>query len=76
MGGNFLGAARKRNREDHRKLELILGGTGTSDGLGEGNTAQDFEFPFVRFEDIVVATEISQKHVRLDREVLAKFTRY
>ncbi|KAG2636656.1 hypothetical protein PVAP13_2NG075306 [Panicum virgatum] len=49
--------ARKRNREDHRKLELILGGTGTSDGLGEGNTAQDFEFPFVRFEDIVVATD-------------------
>ena len=57
MGGNFLGAARKRNREDHRKLEFILGGTGTSDGLGEGNTAQDFEFPFVRFEDIVVATD-------------------
>jgi len=57
MGNTFLGAARKRNREDHKKLGLILGGTGTSDGLGEGNTAQDFEFPFVRFEDIVAATD-------------------
>jgi hypothetical protein len=49
--------ARKRNREDHKKLGLILGGTNTSDGLGEENTAQDFEFPFVRFEDIVAATD-------------------
>ncbi|KAF8700652.1 hypothetical protein HU200_033998 [Digitaria exilis] len=30
--------------------------SGASDGLGEGNSAQDFEFPFVRFEDIVAAT--------------------
>lgn len=52
----FGGAARRRNREDHKKLDLILGGTGASDGLGEGDTAQDFEFPFVRFEDIVAAT--------------------
>jgi hypothetical protein len=57
MGDKFLGAARKRNREDHKKLGLILGGTNTSDGLGEENTAQDFEFPFVRFEDIVAATD-------------------
>ncbi|CAL5082736.1 unnamed protein product [Urochloa decumbens] len=53
----FKFQARRRIREDHRKLGLILGGTGTSDGLGEGNTAQDFEFPFVRFEDIVAATD-------------------
>ncbi|CAL5086956.1 unnamed protein product [Urochloa decumbens] len=53
----FKFQARRRIREDHKKLGLILGGTGTSDGLGEGNTAQDFEFPFVRFEDIVAATD-------------------
>ncbi|CAL5082731.1 unnamed protein product [Urochloa decumbens] len=53
----FKFQARRRIREDHKKHGLILGGTGTSDGLGEGNTAQDFEFPFARFEDIVAATE-------------------
>ncbi|RCV12842.1 hypothetical protein SETIT_2G300100v2 [Setaria italica] len=52
----FKFQARRRNREDHKKLGLILGDTGTSEGLGEGNTAQDFGFPFVRFEDIVAAT--------------------
>ncbi|KAK3132729.1 hypothetical protein QOZ80_6AG0526850 [Eleusine coracana subsp. coracana] len=43
--------ARQRNRNDHKKI--ILSDTSTSDQLGEGNKA---EFPFVRFEDVVVAT--------------------
>ncbi|TVU10342.1 hypothetical protein EJB05_43866, partial [Eragrostis curvula] len=56
LAGTFLACfkARKRNRGDHRKL--ILGDTSTSDELRDGNTTQDFEFHFVRFEDIVAAT--------------------
>ncbi|GJM99478.1 hypothetical protein PR202_ga16576 [Eleusine coracana subsp. coracana] len=43
--------ARQRNRNDHNNI--ILSDTSTSDQLGEGNSA---EFPFVRFEDVVAAT--------------------
>lgn len=49
-----MGAGKKRNREKHKKL--ILDGMSTSDELGEGNPAQDLEFPFLRFEDIALAT--------------------
>ncbi|XP_062193931.1 putative G-type lectin S-receptor-like serine/threonine-protein kinase At1g61610 [Phragmites australis] len=42
------------SKEDYNKL--ILGGTSTSDELREGSPAQDFEFPFIRFEDIKAAT--------------------
>ncbi|XP_040383293.1 LOW QUALITY PROTEIN: G-type lectin S-receptor-like serine/threonine-protein kinase At1g11410 [Oryza brachyantha] len=45
---------KKRNRGKHRKL--VLDGASKSDDIGEGNPAHDLEFPFVRFEDIALAT--------------------
>ncbi len=42
----ILWAGRKTNQEKHRKLIFD----------GEGSTVQDFELPFVRFEDIALAT--------------------
>ncbi|KAL6601387.1 hypothetical protein ACP70R_044607 [Stipagrostis hirtigluma subsp. patula] len=42
------------NRENRTKL--FFGCMRTSDELVEGNPAQDFELPFVRFEEIVAAT--------------------
>ena len=44
-------AARRRNRNDHKNL--ILSDTSISGDLGEGSAA---EFPFVRLEDVVAAT--------------------
>uniref|UniRef100_A0A0E0M493 non-specific serine/threonine protein kinase n=1 Tax=Oryza punctata TaxID=4537 RepID=A0A0E0M493_ORYPU len=47
-------ASKRRNRQKHR--ELILDVTSTSDEVGKGNLAQDFEFLSVKFEDIALAT--------------------
>ncbi|KAF0910650.1 hypothetical protein E2562_004646 [Oryza meyeriana var. granulata] len=49
-----LDAGKKRNREKYRKQ--ILDGTSTSEEIREGSPVQDLEFPFVRFEDIALAT--------------------
>ncbi|KAF0910644.1 hypothetical protein E2562_004640 [Oryza meyeriana var. granulata] len=49
-----LDAGKKRNREKYRKQ--ILDGKSTSEEIREGNPVQDLEFPFVRFEDIALAT--------------------
>uniref|UniRef100_A0A0E0EUL0 Receptor-like serine/threonine-protein kinase n=2 Tax=Oryza meridionalis TaxID=40149 RepID=A0A0E0EUL0_9ORYZ len=46
LAGLDLDAGRKTNQEKHRKLIFD----------GEGSTVQDFELPFVRFEDIALAT--------------------
>ncbi|TVU10344.1 hypothetical protein EJB05_43868, partial [Eragrostis curvula] len=43
-----------QRRSRHKKL--ILDGICTSDELGEGNSAHDFKFPLVGFEDIMAAT--------------------
>ncbi|KAL6656443.1 hypothetical protein ACP70R_007269 [Stipagrostis hirtigluma subsp. patula] len=45
---------KKGNRENRKKL--FLGCMRTSGEHVEGNPAQDFELPFVRFEEIVAAT--------------------
>ncbi|OQU89298.1 hypothetical protein SORBI_3002G170300 [Sorghum bicolor] len=42
------------NNEDNNKISH--GGTSISDDLAEGSSAQDFELPFVKFEDIEAAT--------------------
>lgn len=49
-----MDAGKTGNRK--RSKKLILGGMGTSDELGEINSAQEFVLPFVRFDDIVAAT--------------------
>uniref|UniRef100_A0A0E0M487 non-specific serine/threonine protein kinase n=1 Tax=Oryza punctata TaxID=4537 RepID=A0A0E0M487_ORYPU len=54
LAGLGLDAGKKRNQEKHRKL--IFNGIRTSEEIGDGNPVQDFELPFVRFEDIAVAT--------------------
>ncbi|BAT09312.1 receptor-like serine/threonine-protein kinase SD1-8 [Oryza sativa Japonica Group] len=45
---------KRRNRQKHR--ELILDVMSTSDDVGKRNLVQDFEFLFVKFEDIALAT--------------------
>jgi hypothetical protein len=47
------GAGRERKLENHKTL--IHGGF-TSDELGEEKTTNDFELPFLNFQDILVAT--------------------
>jgi len=49
----LLGAGRERNLENHKTL--IHGGF-TSEELGEEKTTNDFELPFLKFQDILVAT--------------------
>jgi serine/threonine protein kinase len=48
-----LGAGRKRNVEIHNKV--MLGGS--SEELHEENATHDFELPFLKFQDILVATD-------------------
>lgn len=50
---NF-GVGKRRNKEDNNKISH--GATSISDDLAEGSSAQDFELPFVKFEDIEAAT--------------------
>jgi hypothetical protein len=50
----LLETGRIRYGAKHKKQ--VLDEMSTSDELGEGNHAQDFEFLSVRFEDIVTAT--------------------
>uniref|UniRef100_A0A0E0QUS8 non-specific serine/threonine protein kinase n=1 Tax=Oryza rufipogon TaxID=4529 RepID=A0A0E0QUS8_ORYRU len=45
---------KKRNREKHMKL--IFDGANASEEIGQGNPVKDLELPFVRFEDIALAT--------------------
>ncbi|CAN6225365.1 unnamed protein product [Urochloa humidicola] len=45
---------RKRNEENHKKL--MHRGVITSEELLEENTTHDFELPFLKFQDILVAT--------------------
>jgi len=49
----LLGAGRERNLENRKTLNH---GGFTSDELGEEKTTNDFELPFLKFQDILVAT--------------------
>jgi hypothetical protein len=50
-----LGAGKRRdNKKGNTKISLVS--TSTSDELPEGSPAQDFELPFIKFEDIEAAT--------------------
>ena len=49
----LLGAGRERNLENRKTLNH---GGFTSDELGEEKTTDDFELPFLKFQDILVAT--------------------
>jgi hypothetical protein len=48
----LLGAGRERNLENHKTINH---GGFTSDELGEAKTTDDFELPFLKFKDILVA---------------------
>ncbi|XP_066394124.1 putative G-type lectin S-receptor-like serine/threonine-protein kinase At1g61610 [Miscanthus floridulus] len=50
----FKGKRGNNNEDNNNKISH--GATGISDDLTEGSSAQDFELPFVKFEDIVAAT--------------------
>ncbi|XP_025799625.1 putative G-type lectin S-receptor-like serine/threonine-protein kinase At1g61610 isoform X2 [Panicum hallii] len=45
---------RRDNKKGNTKISLVS--TSTSDELPEGSPAQDFELPFIKFEDIEAAT--------------------
>ena len=49
----LLGAGRERNLENRKTLNH---GGFTSDELGEEKTTNDFELPFLKLKDILVAT--------------------
>jgi hypothetical protein len=48
-----LEAGRERNSENHKTL---IHGDFTSDELGEEKTTNDFELPFLKFQDILLTT--------------------
>jgi hypothetical protein len=50
----LLGAGRKTNKENHKNIEHRC--FTTSDELGEEKSSNDFELPFLKFQDILVAT--------------------
>jgi hypothetical protein len=49
----LLEAGRERNSENHKTL---IHGDFTSDELGEEKTTNDFELPFLKFQDILLTT--------------------
>uniref|UniRef100_A0A0E0QUS7 non-specific serine/threonine protein kinase n=1 Tax=Oryza rufipogon TaxID=4529 RepID=A0A0E0QUS7_ORYRU len=52
--GELIDAEMKRKREKHRKL--FLDGACTSEEIEDGSPIQDLELPYVRFEEIALAT--------------------
>ena len=45
------------NKQKHEKFKmLVLRDLNTSEGIGAGSPTGSFEFPFVSFKDIVLAT--------------------
>ncbi|TVU10302.1 hypothetical protein EJB05_43825, partial [Eragrostis curvula] len=52
----FLACYKFKGNKRSRHKKQIFDGIVTCDGLGEGNSAQDFKFPFVGYADIVAAT--------------------
>ncbi|KQJ88086.1 hypothetical protein BRADI_4g15270v3 [Brachypodium distachyon] len=62
-----------KNREKRKQKKITLAGMSISYELGEGKPSHDHEFPFVRFEEIAIATHNSLKRGMLgSQEVVVK----
>lgn len=58
IGDEMLGTSKftEKGRKTESQKKLVPGSANTSTEIGEGEHAEDLEFPSVRFVDIVAAT--------------------